>query len=221
MIVKRVTKCSIDLPSAPQIFKPVIFSGFSFSNYVLSLHKGFQIKKSVHFLKSFAQKTALLEGIKHYTQKIEQADDDLKLPKLSDKDLSIGSFRYFRRSVLYELNSLVEQFLLFYSTDFSEEIASFQKSNLKRSRAQSAKIISEITGLDLSLLQGFHEVEELKEIVNGLKHRGGFDFTDFSKSVPVFRMVKDDIDNLMRIQQGVEQYLIQLTQKLTNENDTN
>jgi hypothetical protein len=163
----------------------------------------------------------LLEGIKHYVNRIEQANDDLKLPKLSEKELDIGSFRYFRRSVLYELNSLVEQYLLFFSTDFSEEISFFQNSNLKRSRAQSVKILSKMYGLDVSLLPGFREVEELKEIVNGLKHRGGFDFTDFSKSVPEFRVVKDDTDNLINIQQNVEQFLQMLTQKIIKVNDTN
>jgi hypothetical protein len=76
-------------------------------------------------------------------------------------------------------------------------------------------------GLDVSLLPGFREVEELKEIVNGLKHRGGFDFTDFSKSVPEFRVVKDDTDNLIRIQQNVGQFLQMLTQKIIKVNDTN
>jgi len=111
------------------------------------------------------------------------------------------------------LNSLVEQYLLFFSTDFTEEIAFFRNSNLKRSRSQSASILLSKYGLNISNLSGFLDVNELKEIVNGLKHRGGFDFTDFSSSIPVFKTISDDTDTLKRLYQGVEQFLKALTQK--------
>jgi hypothetical protein len=156
----------------------------------------------------------LQEGLEYYSDKIEQADDKQEFPKLSQKGLAVGSFRYFRRSVLCELNSLVEEYLLFFSTDLAEEIAFFQNSNLKKSRGKSINIISSKYDLDLSLLPGYHDVEEMKEIVNGLKHRGGFDFTDFSKQIPIIKTVNDDADSLSRMMQSVDQFLKALVQKV-------
>jgi hypothetical protein len=155
----------------------------------------------------------LKEGISHYVDKINSSNDEDKLPRLNEKELAIGSFRYFRRSVLYELNALVEHWLLTFSSDI-EDGTYFDNDNLKRTRSQSIKIIREKYSIDFSLIPGNQNVEKLKGIVNSLKHRGGYDFTDFSKSIPEIRFAIEDVNTLKTLLNDVIEFLKTILDKI-------
>lgn len=142
----------------------------------------------INTLENYFQK-----NLDFYIQEISVADDTLNFPKLSNKYLAIGAFGYFRQSVLYELNALVEHYLLMGADDGSGLLSN---ENLKRSRAESIKTISVKYKIDISNLPGYTEVKKLYSTVNALKHRGGFDFTNFSRSIPEFKRVDDNIETL-------------------------
>lgn len=146
-------------------------------------------------------------GLQFHIEQIKSADDTFSLPKLSAKDLAIGAFGYFRKSILYELNALVEHYLLMGADNGAGLLSN---SNLKRSRAECIGIIKDEYNIDISCLRGYKEIKELYSTVNAIKHRGGFDFTDFSKPIPEFKMVRDDIDVLKALKGGTYTFIKEL-----------
>jgi hypothetical protein len=150
-----------------------------------------------------------IEAIEFYVEKastffikeIDNADDEIRLPSWSKKSLANAAFRYFRQSVLYELNALVEHYLQIAAADESGLLAS--NENLKRSRSESIKVILEKYNINIRNLTGYDEVKQLYSIVNALKHRGGFEYTDFSKVIPETRLAKTEIRKLKELKAGV------------------
>ena len=146
-------------------------------------------------------------GLNYYLELFKKKFPDNPERIIGEKDYAIGSFKYFKRSVLYELNSLVEEWLLMASTNDGDF---FDNNNLKRTRADSAKNIRLKYNIELDRITGFNEVEQIKKTVNSLKHRGGFDFTDYSKGIPEFKSVKDDIDSIKLFKDSTFRFLKEL-----------
>jgi hypothetical protein len=143
----------------------------------------------------------------NYYSKLLQNDfvDDGKI--MGEKEYLSGSFQFFRRSVFYELNSMIELWLLNASTKDGEF---FDNKNLKRTRAKSIQIIKERYKIELNQISEFENVEIIRKTVNSLKHRGGFDLTDFSKGIPEFKSVKDDINHLKILKEAAIKFLKEL-----------
>lgn len=145
-------------------------------------------------------------GLKYYSNLIKKDfSDDGKI--IGEKEYVVGSFQYFRRSILYELNAMIEQWLL-YASSIDGEF--FDNKNLKRTRAKSVQIIKERYKIELSNISEFENVEMIRRTVNALKHRGGFDFTDFSKDIPEFKSVKDDIRHLETLKNSAIKFIKEL-----------
>ncbi len=146
-------------------------------------------------------------GLKYYTELLQSEFSENPKQIIGEKDYAIGSFKYFRRSVIYELNALIEQWLL---TASSEDGDFFDNTNLKRTRANSVKIIQDKYAIELEKISGFHETETIRRTVNSLKHRGGFDFTDYSRGIPEFKSIKDDIDYLEGLKDSAFKFIKEL-----------
>ncbi|AOW18407.1 hypothetical protein LPB03_13505 [Polaribacter vadi] len=131
----------------------------------------------------------------------------------SEMDKVIGSFQYFRRSILYELNAMIEHWLLIASSPYGEF---FDNKNLKRTRTNSISIIEKKYSLELKNMQGYDEVEIIKNSVNGLKHRGGFNFTDYSLGIPEFRSINDDIEHIKKLKNQSTVFIIELINTIIN-----
>ena len=145
-------------------------------------------------------------GMNHYSNLLKKDFvDDGKI--IGEKEYLAGSFQFFRRSVFYELNSMIELWLLNASTEDGEF---FENKNLKRTRAKSVQIIKEKYKIELNQISEFENVEIIRKTVNSLKHRGGFDLTDFSKGIPEFKSVKDDINHLKTLKDSAIKFLKEL-----------
>ena len=146
-------------------------------------------------------------GLSYYSDLLQERFPENEESIIGEKEYAIGSFQYFRRSILYELNALIEHWLLYASTNEGDF---FDNSNLKRSRASSDKIIKQKYNIELEKISGFKEVELIRETVNSLKHRGGFDFTDYSKGIPEFKTVNDDIERLKVLKDAAIRFIKEL-----------
>jgi hypothetical protein len=112
--------------------------------------------------------------MKFYKELIDNAKFDFpELPNLDERSKALGSFRYFKNSVLYELNALVELYLIWAAADGG---ISTKKVNLIRTRAEASNIIHEKYNIKISDLPGFSDIRKLYSAVNANKHRGGIDF---------------------------------------------
>ncbi|MBX2925155.1 MAG: hypothetical protein KF746_23340 [Chitinophagaceae bacterium] len=151
-------------------------------------------------------------GLANFIKEINNADDTMILPDLSNKDLAIGSFRYFRQSVLYELNALVEHFLQIAAA--SDDALLKSNKNLKRSRNESVKIIMEKYNISIQNLTGYAEIKVLYSTVNALKHRGGFEYTDFSKIIPEFKIADCEINTLKELKAATFQFMKELVNSI-------
>ena len=146
-------------------------------------------------------------GLNYYTELIQGEFSEDPNHIIGVKEYAIGSFKYFRRSVLYELNALIEQWLLIAS---SEDGQFFHNQNLKRTRSNTVKTIKQKYVIELDKISGFHGTEMIRKTVNSIKHRGGFDFTDYSKGIPEFKSVKDDIEHLKELKDSAFKFLKEL-----------
>ena len=146
-------------------------------------------------------------GITYYSTLLQKKFKENAEQIIGEKEYAAGSFQYFRRSVLYELNALIEQWILTASTNDGDF---FDNKNLKRSRANSVKILKQRYNIELEKISGFTEVELIRTIVNSLKHRGGFDFTDYSKGLPEFKTVNDDIQHLSVLMKAAIKFIKEL-----------
>ncbi len=118
-------------------------------------------------------------GFDFYLNLIDSADETMNLPNLSNRDLAVGSFRFFKNSIFYELNAMVEEYFLYAASKTESFLET--NSNLKKNRSECIRLIYEKYKIDIQNLPGNSEIMELYSIVNGLKHRGGMDFSDFSR----------------------------------------
>lgn len=150
-------------------------------------------------------------SLAYFDELIQKKSLDDNNEPFSEMDKIIGSFRYFRRSILYELNGLIEHWLLIASSPYGDF---FDNKNIKRSRASSIKIIEEKYSIDISKIKGFDEVEILKNNVNGLKHRGGFDFTDYSLEIAEFKSINDDIEHITFLKNETSKFILKLINKI-------
>jgi len=146
-------------------------------------------------------------GLKYYTDLMKKDFPNDEGKFIGEKDYVIGSFQYFRRSVFYELNAMIEQWLLNASSNDGEF---FDNKNLRRTRAKSVQIIKEKYKIELNDISEFENVEVIRKTVNSLKHRGGFDMTDFSKGIPEFKSVKDDISHLETLKNSAIKFIREL-----------
>jgi hypothetical protein len=113
-------------------------------------------------------------NLEFYNQLIDNAKFDFpELPNLNERTKALGSFRYFKNSVLYELNALVELYLIWAAADGA---LGSKKVNLSRTRAEASNIILEKYNIKISDLPCFSDIRKLYSAVNANKHRGGFDF---------------------------------------------
>ena len=152
------------------------------------------------------------KGLANFIHVYNNANDEMKFPKLSDKSLAIGAFRYFRQSVLYELNAMVEHYLQIAST--GDESILLSNKLLKRGRSESIKIIFEKYNIDIQNLAGYSSIKALYSIVNALKHRGGYEQTDFSGKIPRIKSVNSDIDSLREIKEASYQFVKSLVNSI-------
>ena len=146
-------------------------------------------------------------GLNYYTELLQKEFTENPSQIIRERDYAIGSFKYFRRSVLYELNALIEQWLL---TASSEDGDFFENTNLKRTRRNSVNIIRQKYNIELDKISGFHETDTIRKTVNSLKHRGGFDFTDYSKGIPEFKSVEDNIEHLKVLKDSTFKFVKEL-----------
>lgn len=146
-------------------------------------------------------------GLTYYSTLLQKKFKENAEQIIGEKEYASGSFQYFRRSVLYELNALIEQWILTASTNYGDF---FDNKNLKRSRANSVKILKQKYNIELEKISGFTEVELIRTTVNSLKHRGGFDFTDYSKGLPEFKTVNDDIQHLTVLMKAAIKFIKEL-----------
>ncbi len=140
------------------------------------------------------------KGIVKYISEYNDANDEMNLPKLSDKQLAFSAFQFFRQSILYELNALIEHYLQIASA--GDEPILLSNSLLKRGRSESIKTIYERYNIDITNLTGYSDIKKLYSMVNALKHRGGFQPTDFSKVIPQFKHVSIDFDSLKELKES-------------------
>ena len=157
-------------------------------------------------------------GLLHFHELLQKDFPEKEELIIGERDYAIGSFRYFRRSVLYELNALIENWLLYASSTDGDF---FDNNNLRRSRGNSVKFIKQKYDIELEKINGFDKVEMVRVTVNSLKHRGGFDFTDYSKGIPEFKIVNDDIEQLETLKEGIFDFIRKLINEIiTIENKT-
>ncbi|WP_139058998.1 hypothetical protein [Polaribacter vadi] len=108
---------------------------------------------------------------------------------------------------------MIEHWLLIASSPYGEF---FDNKNLKRTRTNSISIIEKKYSLELKNMQGYDEVEIIKNSVNGLKHRGGFNFTDYSLGIPEFRSINDDIEHIKKLKNQSTVFIIELINTIIN-----
>lgn len=148
------------------------------------------------------------KGLSFFINEIEAADDTMMLPGLSQKSLAIGSFDFFRQSVFYELNALVEHYFQIAAAG-NESLLSSNK-HLKRGRSEAVKTIMQQYNIQVRDIIGFAEVKQLYSTVNALKHRGGFECIDFSCIVPELRRADTEIETLKQLKDATFQFVTTL-----------
>lgn len=140
-----------------------------------------------------------------YTDLINNAKINFpELPYLDERTNAIGSFRYFKNSVLYELNALVELYLVWAA---AEGALAIKKANLNRTRAEASNIILEKYNIKISNIPGFDDIRRLYKIVNALKHRGGIDFPNstsiLGSTILEFNTVEFETEEILNIKNRV------------------
>lgn len=146
-------------------------------------------------------------GIKYFIDNVNKDYADSNSRIRGEKEQAEASFRFFRRSILYELNALIEHWLLIASSD---DGAFFDVNNLKRSRIDSVKFINTKYKISLKAISGFKEIELIKDIVNSLKHRGGYSIPDNSKVLVEFKSVEDSIEHILYLKESAFKFIKEL-----------
>lgn len=146
-------------------------------------------------------------GFNNYIEIINKDYGDSKDRIRGEMEQAQASFRFYRRSILYELNALIENWLLIASSD---DGAFFDANILKRSRSDSVKIINTKYQIPLKAISGFEEIELINEIVNSLKHRGGYSFPDNSNAFVEFKSVEDSIEHILYLKESAFKFIKEL-----------
>jgi hypothetical protein len=146
-------------------------------------------------------------GLKYNIEILKKDYADTKDRIRGEKEQATASFRIYKRSILYELNALIEHWLLFASSD---DGTFFDDNNLKRSRSDSIKIISIKYQIPLNTISCFEEIELIKTMVNSLKHRGGYSFTDYSEAGNKFNSVNDSIEHILYLKESAFKFIKEL-----------
>ena len=146
-------------------------------------------------------------GLKYYIEILKKDYVDSTDRIRGEIHHASASFRYFRRSILYELNALIEHWLLFASSD---DGTFFDDNNLKRSRSNSIEKISIKYQIPLDTISCFEEIKLIKEMVNSLKHRGGHSFTDYSETLIKFNSVDDSIEHILYLKESAFKFIKEL-----------
>jgi hypothetical protein len=148
-------------------------------------------------------------NLEFYTNLINNAKIGYpELPYLDERTNAIGSFRYFKNSILYELNALVELYLVWAA---AEGALATKKTNLLSTRAKASNILLKKYNIDISNIPGFDNIRVLYKTVNALKHRGGIDFPKsiniLGSTVLEFKTVELDFEEILNIKNNVFSFL--------------
>jgi len=92
---------------------------------------------------------------------------------LSKQNLALGARQIVLKAVLYELNALTEYLLLAFANRALPPGESLTPEAMRRSRSVLVRTIEQFYEIQLSGLPGYQMIDELRETVNALKHRGG------------------------------------------------
>jgi hypothetical protein len=64
--------------------------------------------------------------------------------------------------------------------------------------------------IPLNTISCFEEIELIKTMVNSLKHRGGYSFTDYSEAGNKFNSVNDSIEHILYLKESAFKFIKEL-----------
>lgn len=168
-----------------------------------------------------ASRRFLREAIHHFDTRLSEVQNDSSASEglLTEREELQGARRLVLESVVYQLNAIIDFFLLACApgSPFVGEVptAAELTKRLTRSRTDLIKEVERRHSLKVSDLAGWHEIEWLRESANALKHRGGsLGFVETPIGIPMNSGVQLDVERLASCIDGVRSWTSLLTRSV-------
>ncbi len=130
---------------------------------------------------------------------------------LSKHEIFLGTRRIVLNAVLYELNSLIEYSLLALVSRTLSPTKRFTSGAMGEFRSVLVNAVEREYGIQLLTLPGYQLVDELREAVNSLKHRGGLDLAEpDSMGIPVLTHAEVSQQKAESYLEAVQDFLLSL-----------
>lgn len=132
--------------------------------------------------------------------------------------LALGAREMTLDAVMYELNALVEYMLLAFAGSALPSEERLTPEALRKSRKSLAATVGQYYEVDLSKLPGYSLVEELREEVNALKHRGGLLMPQPTPmGIPIIQRVEKNQHKVESYLTATEQFLLGLCERVQSQ----
>ena len=132
---------------------------------------------------------------------------------LTDAQIYLAARSLSLAAVIYHLNAVVDYALLALATRLLSPERKLTAQALSRSRTQLTRSIEQEYRVHVRFMPGWHQVEQLREDANALKHRGGSTLPEETPmGIPLFRQVEVTPEVLHERLAGAREWLVALWQ---------